>query len=73
MKKIKFIDLFCGLGGFRIGMEHNNAKCVFSSDNDKNVSEVYNNNFGENPFSDITKVDAKDIPNHDVLCGTLYI
>ena len=49
MKKIEFIDLFCGLGGFRIGMEHNNAKCVFSSDNDKNVS-LENSTWTNSPF-----------------------
>lgn len=69
MNKIKFIDLFCGLGGFRIGMESNGAECVFSSDNDKYVSKVYENNFEENPFLDITKIDAKNIPNHDLLCA----
>ena len=38
----KFIDLFCGIGGFRLGFEKNNFKCVFSSDNNKNCQKVYN-------------------------------
>ncbi len=69
MNKIKFIDLFCGLGGFRIGMESNGAECVFSSDNDKYVSKVYENNFKEDPFLDITTFDEKYIPDHDILCA----
>ena len=43
----KFIDLFCGIGGFHLGFENNNFKCVFSSDNNKNCQKVYSNNFGE--------------------------
>ena len=42
----KFIDLFCGLGGFRIALEKQNCNCVFSSDIDKAVAQVYENNFG---------------------------
>ena len=68
-KKIKFIDLFCGLGGFRLALEKQKCQCVFSSDIDEAVSKVYENNFGEYPKGDITKIDAKDIPNFDILCG----
>ena len=68
-KKIKFIDLFCGLGGFRLALEKQKCKCVFSSDIDEAVSKVYENNFGEYPSGDITKIDAKDIPEFDILCG----
>ena len=46
-KKIKFIDLFCGLGGFRLALEKQKCKCVFSSDIDEAVCKVYENNFGE--------------------------
>ena len=65
----KFIDLFCGLGGFRLALESYGAKCVFSSDIDKHVSETYRDNFGDYPLSDITKVDERDIPKHDILCA----
>lgn len=65
----KFIDLFCGLGGFRIALEKQNCNCVFSSDIDKAVSKVYENNFGDFPKGDITKIDSKDIPDFDILCG----
>jgi DNA-methyltransferase (dcm) len=66
----KFIDLFCGLGGFRIGFEKNGYECVFSSDFDKHIQETYEVNFGEKPYGDITRVDPSvDIPDFDVLTG----
>lgn len=68
-KKLRFIDLFCGLGGFRIALEKQNCKCVFSSDIDEAVAKVYESNYGEYPSGDITKIDAKDIPDFDILCG----
>lgn len=67
--KFKFIDLFCGIGGFRIGFERNGFECVFSSDFDKKVQETYKNNFGETPYGDITKVNTKEIPEFDILLG----
>lgn len=69
MNQLKFIDLFCGMGGFRIAFENAGAKCVFSSDIDKFACETYKENFGELPSGDITKIEAKDIPNHDILCA----
>jgi DNA (cytosine-5)-methyltransferase 1 len=64
-----FIDLFAGLGGFRIALESLGAKCVYSNEWDKHVSRTYFNNFGDMPEGDITKVDEKNIPNHDILCA----
>ncbi len=75
MEKLKFIDLFCGIGGFRIAMDQackENGiipECVFSSDIDKFCQDSYENNFGERPFGDITQIDPKDIPDHDILFG----
>lgn len=69
LKNIKFIDLFCGLGGFRLALESYGATCVFSLDIDKHVCTTYEKNFGECPEGDITKIDAKDIPKHDILCA----
>ena len=66
-KKLKFIDLFAGIGGFRIAGEENGMQCVFSSEIDKSAREVYKTNFGEVPAGDITLIDAKDIPDFDVL------
>ena len=64
-----FVDLFCGIGGFRLALTSFGAKCVYSIDNDKYASKVYQNNYGEDPFNDITKIDEKRIPNHDILCA----
>lgn len=69
MKKFKFIDLFSGLGGFRIAMEEIGGECVFSSDIDRFVQKVYKENFGEIPFGDITQIDEKEIPDHNILCA----
>ena len=67
--KYKFIDLFAGLGGFRLAFESFGAKCVFSSEWDKYAQEVYKMNFNDTPNGDITEVQEKDIPEHDFLCG----
>ncbi len=64
---LKFIDLFAGIGGFRLAGEENGMECVFSSEIDKFACEVYKNNFGEMPQGDITQIKAKDIPDFDVL------
>ena len=68
-QKFKFIDLFSGLGGFRIAMEEIGGKCVFSSEIDKYVAEIYKENFGSLPEGDITKIDGKEVPDHDILCA----
>jgi len=64
-----FIDLFAGIGGIRLGFESVGGKCVFSSEFDKDACNTYQANFGEYPFGDITKIDAKNIPDFDVLLG----
>ena len=65
----RFIDLFAGIGGFRIGLERLGGRCVFSSEIDKHARATYERNFGERPAGDITKIDAADVPDHEVLCG----
>jgi DNA (cytosine-5)-methyltransferase 1 len=67
--KLKFIDLFSGMGGFRLAFEKNEAQCVFSSEIDKYAIETYKANFGETPSGDITKIPSEQIPNHDILCA----
>lgn len=69
LKNITFIDLFAGLGGFRLALESFGATCVFSSEWDKYAKEVYSMNFGETPEGDITKINEDDIPEHDILCA----
>lgn len=66
-KPHKFIDLFCGLGGFRVAAETLGWQCVFSSDIDEACQRAYEANFGEKPAGDIHQVNAKDIPDHDIL------
>ena len=69
--KFKFIDLFAGIGGFRIAMQSLGGKCVFTSEWDEQAKKTYEANFGEIPFGDITKEETKKfIPDgFDVLCA----
>lgn len=67
VSELKFIDLFAGIGGIRKGFEDDFTKCVFSSEWDKYAAKTYEANYGEKPHGDITKIDEKDIPDHDVL------
>lgn len=69
LNNITFIDLFAGLGGFRIALESLGAECVYSNEWDKHAQKVYFNNFGDLPEGDITLVDEKQIPKHDILCA----
>lgn len=65
----KFIDLFAGIGGIRLGFESVGGKCVFSSEFDESACKTYEANFGEHPSGDITKIAASEIPNFDILLG----
>jgi DNA (cytosine-5)-methyltransferase 1 len=69
--KFTFIDLFAGIGGFRIAMQNLGGKCVYSSEFDPKAQESYFANYGEMPFGDITKeITKRYIPKHfDVLCA----
>ncbi len=66
MERLKFIDLFAGIGGIRIPFDELGYECVFSSEWDKKACETYQANFGEMPKGDITKIDEKDIPPFDI-------
>lgn len=66
-EKLKFIDLFAGIGGIRKGFEDTHTVCVFSSEWDKYAAKTYEANYHEKPFGDITKIHEEDIPDHDVL------
>ena len=69
LKSYRFIDLFAGLGGFRLALESYGAECVYSSEWDKAAQDVYERNFGDRPDGDITKVDEATIPQHDIICA----
>lgn len=72
-QNIRFIDLFCGIGGFRFAAERCFGKynihgdCVLSSDIDEEAQKSYQANFGEKPLGDITKINERDVPDHDLL------
>ena len=69
MEKVNYIDLFCGVGGFRHALNSPNTRCVFSSDIDPDARLIYGQNWGEIPAGDISQVEVAEIPAHDVLCG----
>ena len=68
-EKLKYIDLFCGLGGFRLAARNlrPTSECVFSCDFDADSQKSYAANFGEKPLGDITKISEREVPDHDVL------
>jgi len=65
--KFRFIDLFAGIGGMRIAYEKAGGQCVYSNEWNKFCQQTYFANFGEAPDDDITKVNEKDIPDHEIL------
>ncbi len=76
-KVIRYIDLFCGIGGFRVAINQAAPdygvvpECVFSSDIDEDCQAAYQGNFGERPVGDIKAVNEKMVPDHDLLLGGL--
>lgn len=64
-----FVDLFCGIGGFREALEPFGLRCVFSSEKDSKTREAYAKQFGDMPQGDIRDINHDDIPPHDVLCA----
>lgn len=69
MEKFKFIDLFCGIGGFHQAMASLGGECVFACDIDADCRKTYKANYGIMPAGDITRIEASAIPPHDVLCA----
>jgi len=66
-KQFSFIDLFAGIGGIRRAFESAGGRCVFSSEWDSYAQKTYEANYGDVPNGDITQVDARCIPHHDIL------
>jgi DNA (cytosine-5)-methyltransferase 1 len=68
-KVFTFIDLFAGIGGFRIAFERLGCLCKFSSEWDTACQQIYELNFGERPQGDIHSIPSESIPDHDILTG----
>ncbi len=68
-QKTRFVDLFSGIGGFRIAFENAGGQCIFSCDADKYSRITYETNFGEEPRGNIYDIAVSEIPEHDVLCA----
>ncbi|MGC2234998.1 MAG: DNA (cytosine-5-)-methyltransferase [Pyrinomonadaceae bacterium] len=66
-EKLKYIDLFCGIGGFHQAADELKMECVFASDIDEEARKAYEHNYGIKPAGDITGVRSKYIPDHDIL------
>jgi DNA (cytosine-5)-methyltransferase 1 len=66
---MRFIDLFCGLGGFHLALSRQGHECVFASEISNDLPKTYEKNFGLKPHGDIRKVSVADIPAHDILCA----
>ena len=66
---MKFVDLFAGLGGFRIALSRLGHECVFASEIDETLRRLYSLNFGELPHGDIRTIQSKTVPAHDILCA----
>ena len=71
--KLRFIDLFCGIGGFRFAFEKAGCECVFSSDWNKYAQQTYAANFNETPHGDIHSVAVANISAHDILCARISL
>ena len=69
LSNLTFIDLFAGIGGFRLALDSFGAKCVFTSEWDKDAQKVYKENFKDEVAGDITKIKEEDVPKHDILCA----
>lgn len=72
-EKLKFIDLFCGIGGFHQALTKLNYECVFAWDINAECRKTYEENYKIKPEGDIMKIDPKIIPDFDILCARFLI
>ena len=69
MRKLRFIDLFAGLGGFHLALQDLGHFCVFASEINEDLRTLYQTNYGIKCEGDINKINIKDIPTHDIICA----
>ena len=69
LSNITVVDLFAGIGAMHMAFASYGARIIFASEIDKEAAEIYEANYGLKPEGDITKIDAKSIPDHDILCA----
>lgn len=69
MLRMKFVDLFAGLGGFHIALSNLGHECVMASEIDLELARLYRTNFGITPVGDIRSIELRDVPEHDILCA----
>jgi DNA (cytosine-5)-methyltransferase 1 len=67
--KLKYIDLFCGIGGFHQALNKLNAECILACDIDKDCREVYKNNYGIEPINNVKDINENTMPDFDILCA----
>lgn len=67
--RLRFIDLFAGLGGFHLALKAMGHECVFASEIDTTLQSLYTRNFGLEPVGDIRRISPRNIPKHDILCA----
>ena len=67
--RFTFVDLFAGVGGFRLALQELSGRCTFSCEWDPWAQKTYQANYGEMPFGDITEIEASAVPDHDFLCA----
>jgi len=68
-RKLQFVDLFAGIGGFHVGLERLGHRCVYACEKDDKLRAIYHQSFGLDPAGDIRTVEVDDMPQHDVLCA----
>jgi len=66
---MKYIDLFCGIGGFHQALNELNCECILACDIDEKCCKVYKNNYLIEPLKDIKKIDEKTLPDFDIICA----
>jgi DNA (cytosine-5)-methyltransferase 1 len=67
--RLRFVDLFAGLGGFHLALRALGHKCVFASEIDEDLCDLYERNFSMRPNGDLRAINVEEIPTHDVLCA----